>query len=130
MGASLIGAVPAHVDLAKVDDPGVIGETVHDRVRRDPVGQLSNPVREPRLPGDHCRKAVLPVREDCEQVAGSVAVGADGEEVIDDEQVDVGELIQQLLVGDAVAAGDDNPSGEVVHPEVENRVLALAGPDG
>ena len=110
--------MPAHIDLAKVDDPGVVGEAVHDRVRRDPVGQLGNSARRTGLRGDHRRQPVFADREDCEQVAGGVAVDADGEEVIDDEQIDVGELVQQLLVGNAVAAGDDEAAGEVVHPEV------------
>ena len=73
---------------------------------------------------------MLPVRENREQIAGGVAVDADGDEIVDDEQIDVGELVQQFLVGDAVPAGDDEPSDEVVNPEVEDRVLALACPDG
>ena len=94
VGSGFVVAVPAHVDLAEVDDPGVVGEAVHDRVGRDSVGQLSNLMRGPRLRGDHCRQAVLPVREDREQVAGGVAVDADGEEVIDDEKINsVGELV-------------------------------------
>ena len=72
---------------------------------------------------------MFPVREDGEQVAGGVAVDADGEEVIDDEQVDVGQLVQELLVGDAVAAGDDQASGEVVHPRIGDGVLGQAGAD-
>ena len=42
----------------------------------------------------------------------------------------VGEFVEELLVGDAIAAGDDEPTCEVVHPEVKNRVLTLAGADG
>ena len=109
MGAGLVVAVPAHVDLAEVDDPGVVGQAVHDRVRRDPVGHVGDPVRWPGLRDDHRREPVFAVGEDREQVAGGVAVDADGEEVVDDEKLDVGELVQQFLVGDAVAASDDEP---------------------
>lgn len=42
MGAGLVVAVSAHVDLAEVGDPGVVDEAVHNRVRRDPVGQLGD----------------------------------------------------------------------------------------
>ena len=34
LGASFFLTVWAHVDLAEVDDPGVVGEAIHDRVRR------------------------------------------------------------------------------------------------
>ena len=83
MGAGLVVAVPTHVDLAKVDDPGVIGEAVHDRVRRDPVRERFGPVARTGLRSDHRREAVFPVREDGEQVARGVAIDTDGEEVVD-----------------------------------------------
>ena len=82
VSSGLVVAELAHVDAAEVDYAGVVREPVHDRVGSDPVGQLSNPVRWPGLRGDHCGEPVLPVREDREQIAGSVAVDADGEEIV------------------------------------------------
>ena len=98
LGAGLVIAVLAHVDLPEVDYACVVGEAVHDRVRRDLVRQLGNPVRWSGLRGNHRRQPVLPVREDREQVAGRIAVNTDSEEVVDDEQIDARELIQQLVV--------------------------------
>ena len=67
--------------------------------------QCAGPVCEAIMIGSRCSR--FAVREDREQVTGGVAVDADSEEVVDDEQVDVGELVQQLLVVDAISAGDD-----------------------
>lgn len=57
---------------------------------------------------------MFPVGENREQVAGGVTVDADREEVIDDEKIRLGQFTQQLVVRDAVTAGDDQPAGEVV----------------
>ena len=38
LGADLVVAVAAHVNLAQVDDSRSVGQAVHDRVRRDAVG--------------------------------------------------------------------------------------------
>lgn len=63
----------------------------------------------PRLRRDDFREPVLAVGEDGEEVAGCVAVDTDREEAIDDQQVRVGELAEQFLVSEPVAAGDDEP---------------------
>ena len=41
----------------------------------------------------------------------------------------VGEFVEELLVGDAIAAGDDQAAREVVHPGVGDGVLVVAGAD-
>ena len=43
------------------------GERVHDRVRRDPVGQFGNPARRSGPAGDHRRRPVFAVGENREQ---------------------------------------------------------------
>ena len=119
----------AHVDSAEVDRAGMVREPVHDGVRCDSIRERFDPVAGPGLRRDDGGQAVFPIREDGEEVAGGVAVDADGEEVIDDEQINVGEVFEQLLVGDADAAGDDQAPGEVVHPGIGDGVFGEAGAD-
>ena len=116
VSSGLVVAELARVDAAEVDYAGVVREPVHDRVGSDTVRERFDPVARTGLRSDHRRETVFPVREDGEQVARGVVIDADGEKVIDDEQIHVGELIEELLVGDAIAAGDDETAAEVIHP--------------
>lgn len=79
------------------------------------------------MAGDDGWPAVLAVGENCEQVADSDGVDVYGEEIVDDEQVGVGESVEQVLVGDAVTAGDDQLPSEVIHACINDFVLPLAG---
>ena len=82
LGAGLVVAELAHVDGAEVDGAGVVREPVHDRIRRDTVGERLDPVARTGLGSDHRRETVFSVGEDGEQVARGIAINADGEEVI------------------------------------------------
>ena len=57
---------------------------------------------------------MVAVGQDGEQVCCGVMVDADGEEVVDDEQVDVRQFVEELLVGDRVGPGQDELAGRVV----------------
>jgi len=57
---------------------------------------------------------MLPVREDREQIRCRVGIDADGEEIIDDQKVNLGQLVEELLVFDAVVSRDHEPAREVV----------------
>ena len=129
VGAGLAVAELAHVDGAEVDGAGMVRQPVHDRIRCDTIGERFDPIAGPGLGRDQRGQAVFPVRQHREQIVRGVAVDADGEEVIDDEQIHVGELVKELLVGDAIAAGDDESAGEVVHPRKRDGVLVEAGAD-
>ena len=93
----------------------MVSQAVHDGVGGDSVGQGFDPVARPGLGRDPGGQAVFAVGQDREQVGGGVTVDTHGEEVVDDEQIDVGELVEQFLVGDAVGSGDDQFAGQRVH---------------
>lgn len=125
VGAGLIVAELSHVDGAEVDGAGMVRQPAHDRIRCDTIRERFDPVAGPGLGSDQRRQAVFPVRQHREQIVRGVAIDADGEEVIDDEQIHVGELVKELLVGDAIAAGDDESAGGVVITRANVTVCSL-----
>ena len=102
---------------------GVVQEPVADRVGQGRIGQVVMPLVGRQLAGDDGRAGAVAILEDLEQIA---ALGVlDGREppVVDDEDIDAGQLGEQADVG-AVGPGQ----GAGVEESGEAPVLGAVAP--
>ena len=88
---------------------GVVNETVEDRVGEGGIAERVVPVLDRELTGDQGGPGSVAVLEEFEEVAAVVGVELGESEVIEHDEVELGERGEQFRIG-AVAAGD----GDVV----------------
>ena len=92
-------------------------EPVEDGVGEGGVAEQVMPLLDGKLAGDECGTGGVSVLEEFEEVAAMVGVEGGESEVVEDDEVELGEGGEELGIG-AVAAGD----GDVVEQARESQV--------
>lgn len=104
----------------------MLDDAVEDRVGAEVLVYPEVPLVGLELRGDHRRAPALARLQDLEEVDDVAAVlDGRGEEVVDDEQVDLGEPVDRR-VQLALGTGDGELAAHVVEPDVAHGVLPTA----
>lgn len=89
------GGFKSHVRPVQADDLCTTDKPVEQGFRDDLVGHRGVPVLRVELRGHHRRSAVFPRRQDIEQQVRAVRVDRCGQEIIQDQQIGDGDLVDE-----------------------------------